>query len=70
MIKLGSEIYADMVFSGQTFFPLASLSDDVPILTCGGLAKRYLVPGWRVGWIFLHDRNEVMNQVMVNEERR
>lgn len=27
----------------------------VPILTVGGLAKRYLVPGWRLGWILVHD---------------
>lgn len=38
---------------------LASLSSDVPVLSCGGLAKRWLVPGWRMGWILIHDRNEI-----------
>jgi tyrosine aminotransferase len=57
---LADEIYADMVFSGQTFTPMARLSKNVPILSCGGLAKRYIVPGWRVGWIFIHDRNGVL----------
>lgn len=27
----------------------------MPLLVCGGLAKRFLVPGWRMGWIFIHD---------------
>lgn len=38
---------------------MASLSSSVPILSCGGLAKRWLVPGWRMGWILIHDRNEI-----------
>mmetsp|Transcript_19290 Transcript_19290/g.31574 ORF Transcript_19290/g.31574 Transcript_19290/m.31574 type:complete len:454 (-) Transcript_19290:210-1571(-) len=60
---VSDEIYADMVFSGGSFVPLASLSDSVPILTVGGLAKRYLVPGWRLGWILLHDPVGAFSQV-------
>lgn len=56
---ISDEIYADMVFSGKTFVPLASLSTTVPILTTGGIAKRWMVPGWRVGWILVHDRNGI-----------
>ncbi|CAL8262711.1 unnamed protein product [Merluccius merluccius] len=56
---LADEIYGDMVFPGCTFHSLATLSSDVPILSCGGLAKRWLVPGWRMGWILIHDRNNV-----------
>ncbi|ORZ34401.1 tyrosine aminotransferase [Catenaria anguillulae PL171] len=53
---LADEIYADMVFEGQTFTPLASIPSPVPVVSVGGLAKRWLVPGWRVGWILVHDR--------------
>ncbi|KAM9375493.1 tyrosine aminotransferase [Pholidichthys leucotaenia] len=56
---LADEIYNDMVFPGCSSPTLASLSSDVPILSCGGLAKRWLVPGWRMGWILIHDRNDV-----------
>ncbi|MES1914291.1 MAG: hypothetical protein MHM6MM_006381 [Cercozoa sp. M6MM] len=51
------EIYADMVFSGETFVPMASLTSEVPILSVGGLAKQFLVPGWRMGWVLIHDRH-------------
>ncbi|MBN3315183.1 ATTY aminotransferase, partial [Atractosteus spatula] len=54
---LADEIYGDMVFPGCTFHAMAPLSADVPILSCGGLAKRWLVPGWRLGWILIHDRS-------------
>ncbi|XP_044116323.1 tyrosine aminotransferase [Neovison vison] len=56
---LADEIYGDMVFSDSTFEPLATLSSNVPILSCGGLAKRWLVPGWRLGWILIHDRRDI-----------
>ena len=35
----------------------ATLSKNVPILACGGISKKYMVPGWRLGWILIHDRN-------------
>ncbi|KAI4534396.1 hypothetical protein MG293_015256 [Ovis ammon polii] len=56
---LADEIYGDMVFSDSKFEPLATLSSNVPILSCGGLAKRWLVPGWRMGWILIHDRRDI-----------
>lgn len=52
------------VFPGCSCPSLASLSSDVPILSCGGLAKRWLVPGWRMGWILVHDRNEVFGHAV------
>jgi tyrosine aminotransferase len=47
---LADEIYADMAFPPNEFFAMATLTSDVPILSVGGLAKQFLVPGWRVGW--------------------
>jgi len=38
---------------------MASLTTTVPVLSCGGLTKRYLVPGWRLGWITIHDRQDL-----------
>ncbi|XP_012226031.1 tyrosine aminotransferase [Linepithema humile] len=57
---IADEIYEHMVFPGRTFHSLASLSTEVPILSCSGLTKRFLVPGWRMGWIIIHDRQNVL----------
>lgn len=59
---IADEIYEHFVFSGHKFVALSSLSKDVPILSCGGIAKRFLVPGWRMGWIIMHDRNNVLGK--------
>ncbi|XP_076385395.1 tyrosine aminotransferase isoform X2 [Megachile rotundata] len=59
---IADEIYEHMVFPGRTFHSLASLSRDVPILSCSGLTKRFLVPGWRMGWIIIHDRQNVLDK--------
>ncbi|OXA48342.1 Tyrosine aminotransferase [Folsomia candida] len=58
---IADEIYDFFIFKGEEFHPMASLSKNVPILTCGGIAKRFLVPGWRMGWVLIHDRNNVLN---------
>eukprot|EP01083_Nonionella_stella_P274942 933676_1 len=55
---ISDEIYETITFQGVPFSPMASLSTEVPILTVGGLAKQFLVPGWRVGWIMIHDRKD------------
>ncbi|XP_057291546.1 tyrosine aminotransferase-like [Hydractinia symbiolongicarpus] len=60
---LADEIYAYSVFSGETFYPLASLTTSVPVLSCCAISKRFLVPGWRLGWIQIHDRNDLFKEV-------
>lgn len=52
---IADEIYERLVFPGSRFVSAASIDSDVPILICGGLAKRFIVPGWRLGWIAVHD---------------
>lgn len=56
LLIISDEIYADMVFEGHEFVPIADLSKEVPVIACGGIAKQYVVPGWRIGWLLFHDR--------------
>ena len=60
---IADEIYEDMTFSQNKYTPLARLSPNVPILTCSGLAKRFLVPGWRFGWIAIHDAGHDLSEI-------
>ncbi|CAH1396524.1 unnamed protein product [Nezara viridula] len=59
---IADEIYEHLVFEGEKFIPMASLSDEVPILSCSGLTKRFLIPGWRMGWVIIHDKNEIFDK--------
>jgi len=60
---ISDEIYGGMNWTSHPFTALYSLPSSVPIITIGGLAKRWLVPGWRVGWVVLHERGGVFKEV-------
>ncbi len=53
------------VFEGQDYVPLTFLSSSTPILSCGGISKRFMVPGWRMGWIVIHDRNDAFKKEVI-----
>lgn len=57
------EIYADMTFQGSIFTPMASVASNVPVLTIGGISKKFVVPGWRLGWILVHDPVGALDEV-------
>jgi tyrosine aminotransferase len=42
---------------------MIELSKKVPIIMLSGLSKRYLVPGWRMGWIVLCGEEGVFDEV-------
>jgi alanine-synthesizing transaminase len=51
LVILADEIYDKLIYApGVTHVSIATLAQDVPIITFNGLSKAYLVPGWRIGW--------------------
>ncbi|KAK7199951.1 Aminotransferase-like protein [Novymonas esmeraldas] len=52
---ISDEIYAGMVFKGQVFTSIAQFKSPVPRFIICGLAKNFMLPGWRVGWVLLID---------------
>jgi len=56
---LADEVYAGMTF-GKRFVPLAEVAGGVPVFSVGALSKRWLVPGWRLGWVCVHDTSGVL----------
>ncbi|CAH1982444.1 unnamed protein product [Acanthoscelides obtectus] len=60
---IADEIYERLVFPGESFISVAALEAGVPTLICGGLAKRFLVPGWRLGWIVVHDETSALHDI-------
>jgi alanine-synthesizing transaminase len=51
LVVFADEIYNKILLDDDKFFSLASLDEEIPIVTFNGLAKNYLVPGWRIGWM-------------------
>ena len=51
LVILADEIYDKLIYvPGAKHVSIATLAQDVPIITFNGLSKAYLVPGWRIGW--------------------
>ena len=54
---IADEVYAGMTFD-KRFVPVAEVATGVPVFSVGALSKRWLVPGWRLGWVCVHDVND------------
>lgn len=60
---IADDIYEYFVFPGVQYYSIASLSKEVPILSCSGLTKRFIMPGVRMGWIVIHDKHHALKEV-------
>jgi alanine-synthesizing transaminase len=65
LIVFADEIYDKLIFDpGARHISIATLAQDVPIVTFNGLSKSYLVPGWRIGWAIATGPREVLHPYM------
>lgn len=66
-------IVADEIYDGLDFTGLqrsvASLSNDVPVISLNGVSKVYYAPGWRIGYLSIHDPNQRLLNVRDGIER-
>ncbi|WP_086982889.1 pyridoxal phosphate-dependent aminotransferase [Vibrio aphrogenes] len=53
LIIFADEIYDKILYDGATHTSIATLADDVLMVTFNGLSKAYRVCGFRGGWMFL-----------------
>ena len=53
-IIVADEIYDGLDFTGEQR-SVASLSPDVPVFVLNGVSKVYYAPGWRIGYLGIHD---------------
>lgn len=67
-IVVADEIYDGLDFTGH-HVSIASRSQDVPVISLNGVSKVYYAPGWRIGYMALHDPSERMSLVRDGLER-
>eukprot|EP00419_Tripos_fusus_P029839 CAMPEP_0172714908 /NCGR_PEP_ID=MMETSP1074-20121228/67242_1 /TAXON_ID=2916 /ORGANISM="Ceratium fusus, Strain PA161109" /LENGTH=467 /DNA_ID=CAMNT_0013539435 /DNA_START=73 /DNA_END=1476 /DNA_ORIENTATION=+ len=51
---IADEVYSGMTF-GEPYVSCAAVASNVPVLSVCALSKKWLAPGWRLGWITVHD---------------
>jgi tyrosine/nicotianamine family aminotransferase len=52
---VSDEIYNQIIYGSERIRSPASLSNDVPVIVLNGFSKAYLMTGWRVGYMYIHD---------------
>nr|AGU68015.1 tyrosine transaminase [Strigomonas galati] len=61
---IADEIYAGIVYEGQTFTSVASFSTEVPRFIIAGTAKSFMAPGWRLGWTIVVDEKHYVTNIL------
>ena len=51
LVLLADEIYDKIVYGEARYIPLATLADDLLVVTFSGLSKAYRAAGFRTGWM-------------------
>ena len=65
---ISDEIYDRLNFNGN-HISTASISSNVPVITLNGVSKVYYAPGWRIGYMALHDPNNKLLNIKDGLER-
>lgn len=53
LVLFADEIYDKILYDGAVHTPMASITDEVLVVTFNGLSKSYRLAGFRAGWIIL-----------------
>lgn len=70
LLIVSDEVYAPLVFDHRQFVPMGLFATVVPVVTLGSISKRWLVPGWRLGWIVTCDPNGILKETKIIEGMR
>lgn len=67
-ILVADEIYDGLDFSNNQV-SAASRTNSTPVVVLNGVSKVYYAPGWRIGYMAIHDPNSVLGSVRDGIER-
>ncbi|CAL4969779.1 unnamed protein product [Urochloa decumbens] len=67
IMVISDEIYEHCAFGSKPFVPMGVFGEIAPVVTLGGISKRWMVPGWRLGWIAMTDPKGILRKRKIFE---
>lgn len=62
ILVISDEVYDHLAFGKNPFVPMGVFGSVTPIVTLGSISKRWIVPGWRLGWLVVNDSNGILKE--------
>jgi tyrosine/nicotianamine family aminotransferase len=59
---ISDEVYDRLIYD-KAPKSTAALANDIPVIGFNGLSKVYLVPGWRIGYMYFHHPNQDLDDL-------
>ncbi len=60
LVIFSDEIYDKLLLDDKPYMSIASMTDQLPIVTFNGMSKAYLAPGFRIGWGIVSGPSEIV----------
>lgn len=67
ILVIADEVYSHLCFGNNTFVSMGVYGSIIPMLTLGSISKRWIVRGWRLGWIAMIDPSGVLKKSGIAE---
>jgi len=62
ILVIADEVYDHLTFGSNPFVPMGVFGSLIPVITLGSISKRWIVPGWRIGWLVTNDTQGILQQ--------
>ncbi|KAL1555620.1 Nicotianamine aminotransferase 1 [Salvia divinorum] len=62
ILVISDEVYDHLTFGSHPFVPMGVFASITPVITLGSISKRWIVPGWRLGWIVTNDPDGILTK--------